>query len=63
MVSPPTEPMPDSARKTGGPISLAAAAAAIAVLGLIAVVGFSLWLAKGEAVFVRLAADAWASCF
>ncbi|NDW03471.1 hypothetical protein [Jiella pacifica] len=39
------------------------AASGVAALLALAVLGFTLWLDQGEALFVRLAADAWASCF
>lgn len=44
-------------------LSSVVAASAIAVLLAIGGFGFTLWLDQGEALFVRLAADAWASCF
>lgn len=39
------------------------AACGVAALLALAALGFMLWLDQGEALFVRLAADAWASCF
>ncbi|MCE7029929.1 hypothetical protein [Jiella avicenniae] len=39
------------------------AVAGVAALLSLAALGFTLWLDQGEALFVRLAADAWASCF
>ena len=42
---------------------IVAAVSAVAALFALAGLGLTLWLDQGEALFVRLAADAWACCF
>ncbi|ORE98330.1 hypothetical protein [Aurantimonas sp. 22II-16-19i] len=60
-MSAPTEPLPTEPRNADGVLRLALAGIAT-ILG-VAGLGLALWLDQGEALFVRLAASAWASCF
>lgn len=60
-MSAPTEPLPPEPRSADG--GLRFALAGIAALVGLAALGLALWLDQGEALFVRLAASAWATCF
>lgn len=60
-MSSPEEAPPAAVTASVQPIVMAVCG--IAVLLCLATFGLALWLDQGEALFVRLAADAWASCF
>ncbi|MBP0614783.1 hypothetical protein [Jiella mangrovi] len=52
-------PLAPPSKRPDFPLALAGVAAIVAIAAL----GFVLWLDQGEALLVKLAASAWASCF